>query len=110
MGEVISIEEYRASKLKKEVELLSEKLSRMIEDIDIDMTSKPYYMPSEEMIDQYSLDFSSISYDHNSHPVKTLAEVTDILTSTMLSLDTMGHRKWADQLGDILGDMFNVQQ
>ena len=59
------------------------------------MSPQPYFMTLDEM--------NMLSGDIKT---ETLSEITDVLAETMLSLDVLGHKKWADRLGDILGDIF----
>ena len=108
MGKVVSLEEYRAKKLEAEVQKLSRKLSHMIDDLCIDMTPQPYFVPLDEVYDVTGYDY--LSEYQVGNPITDMSEVTDALTGAMLALDGLGHKKWADQIGDMLGEIFNVKK
>lgn len=105
MAEVINLTEYINKKKEKEVKDLSRKLADIIEDLDIKEEFKMYTHEPEDYI--YGLPSIYTMYPpNNMAAVQTLSDITDILTTLTISLDSMGYIEWANQISNVVGEMF----
>jgi uncharacterized membrane protein len=100
MAEILDLQAYREKKAKEEVAQLAEELNEIIATLNIDTSPKPYYVPYDEM---YTM--SAYTYQVG-NPITSISEVTDALTGAMLALDSLGKKKLADKIGDVLGVIF----
>ena len=112
MGEIIDLTKYLKKKEEKELDELSSRLASLIEDLGI---TEDFEMYMEGLDDVYggagmpyvytmSAPYSS-AYS-NPESVTTLSDITDVLTKLTLQLDEMGYTKWADQISNVVGEMF----
>ena len=98
MGQVIYIDKWLSQKKEKEVIFLATKLRNIIDELSVEIEPKPYFLSIEEMNEL--IDATPAA----ENKLTSLSEITDILTETMISLDVLGHKIWADKLGDIVGE------
>ena len=92
MGQVIYIDKWLSQKKEKEVIFLATKLRNIIDELSVEIEPKPYFLSIEEMNEL--IDATPAA----ENKLTSLSEITDILTETMISLDVLGHKIWADNL------------
>ena len=105
MAEVIDLMHYINKKKEKEVNDLAQRLSNIIESLDLESEYEMYTATS----DDYSYGVPhiyTISAPGEANAVKTLSDVTDVLTKLTFQLDEMGLSQWANKLSCIVGEMF----
>ena len=112
MAEVIDITKYIKKKEEQELDSLSTRLADLIEDLGI---QDDFQMYMESLDDSYlGIPYVYTMYGgslyHSSNvdvsQVKTLSDITDVLTKLTIQLDEMGYVKWADQISTVVGEMF----
>ena len=105
MAEVIDITKYIKQKKERELDALSRKLAAMIEDLGITAEPEMYVPATDDQI--YGLPSIYAVYPQNyAKQAENLSDVTDILTSLVIRLDGMGHTTWANQISNVVGEMF----
>jgi len=106
MADIIDLTKYFKSKEEDQVDKLAQRLAELIEDLGI-KDQYEMYMSKEEEGKIYGLPFVyTISQPEITSQVKTLSDITDVLTTLTITLDDMGHASWANQISDIVGEMF----
>ena len=111
MAEVIDLTKYINQRKEKELEALSTKLANLIEEMGLKDNFEMYMDENNEF--QSDLPYVYTMYPtyyaqnyYSPSPVNTLQDVTDVLTQLTLQLDEMGYKKWADQISNVVGEMF----
>lgn len=111
MAEVIDLTKYIKQRKEKELDALSTKLADLIEEMGLKDNFEMYVDGNEDY-------YTGLPYIYTMYPtyyaqnyadpakVKSLQDVTDVLTQLTLQLDEMGYKKWADQISDVVGEMF----
>ena len=106
MAEVIDLSKYLKKKENEEIEILSTRLSQMIEELGITHEFEAYMESSEDYIYGMPFVFTMFPQLPETNQVSTLSDVTDVLTTITLKLDEMGYTGWADGISKIVGEMF----
>lgn len=105
MAEIIDITEYRKKKDDKEIEVLSQRLADLISDMDLEAEYEMYMDDKDNYI--YGMPFIFTMFPpQQTNEVKNLSDITDVLTTLTITLDGMGHSNWANQISDVVGEMF----
>ena len=105
MADIIDLTKYLKEKEAANVDKLALRLAELIDDLDIKDQYEMYM--NKEVDGIYGLPFVyTISQPEITSQVKTLSDVTDVLTTLTITLDDMGHANWANQISDIVGEMF----
>ena len=111
MAEVIDLTKYIKKQKEKELDALSTKLADLIDEMGLKDNFEMYMDDN----DNY---FSGLPYIYTMYPtyyaqnytdpsqVRSLQDITDVLTQLTLQLDEMGYKKWADQISNVVGEMF----
>ena len=66
--------------------------------------NEDYYTGLPYIYTMYPSYYNQVSNNHTK--VDTLQDITDVLTQLTLQLDEMGYKKWANQISDVVGEMF----
>ena len=109
MAEIIDLTKIIKQREQKNLDELSERLANLIEDLDLSHDFE-MFMESEDGV--YGMPYVYTMYTPPVSPyiqekkVKTLSDVTDVLTKLTLQLDGLGYTKWANQISEIVGEMF----
>ena len=105
MAEVIDITKHIKRREEAELEALSTKLAEMIEELGISEEFE-MYMESPDYV--YGMPFVYTMFPSlpETNHVRTLSDITDVLTTIVLKLDEMGHTKWANDISKTVGQMF----
>lgn len=114
MAEVIDLTKYLQKKEEREIEILSSKLADLMEEMGV---TNDFEMYMEDFGEMYPLPGMPYVYTMYSSPycqkdftdsneVSSLSDITDVLTRLTLQLDEMGYTKWADQISNVVGEMF----
>ena len=106
MAEVIDITKYIKKREEEELEKLSTRLADLISDLDLEDKFEMYMSETEDYMYGIPFIYTMMPPVNDTHKVETLSDVTDVLTTLVLQLDDMGHSKWANQISDIVGEMF----
>ena len=105
MADIIDITEYIKKKEDDELEDLSQRLADLISDLDLTEQYEMYMGNEDDYV--YGMPFIFTMFPpQQTNEVKSLSDITDVLTSLTITLDGMGHSKWANQISDIVGEMF----
>jgi len=105
MADIIDFKKYLKAKESDDVDELAQRLSDLIEDLGIKDQYEMYM--SNEGDNVYGMPFVyTLSQPQEASHVKTLADITDVLTTLTITLDGMGHGNWANKISDIVGEMF----
>ena len=111
MAEVIDITKYIKKREEKELDVLATKLANLIEEMGLKDNFEMY-------MDDNDHTYTGLPYVYTMYPtyyaqnysdpsqVKTLQDITDVLTQLTLQLDDLGYKKWADQISNVVGEMF----
>jgi len=105
MAEVIDITEYIKKKEESNIEDLSQRLEKLISELDITTEYEMYVDHEKDYIYGMPFIFTMLPPQKTSE-VKSLSDITDVLTSLTITLDGMGYNRWANQISDIVGEMF----
>lgn len=110
MAEVIDLTKYIKKKKEKELDALSTKLADLIEEMGLKDNFEMYVEDSEY---NYGMPYIYTMYPtyyaqnyESGEKVKSLQDITDVLTQLTLQLDELGYKKWADRISDVVGEMF----
>ena len=106
MADIINLSNYIKKKDEKELDDLSSKLATMIEEMGLSTDFESYMNSSENYIYGMPYIYTIFPLQPEPEQVKTLADVTDVLTTLTIQLDEMGHTGWADDISKIIGEMF----
>ena len=106
MAEVIDLTKYLKKKEEEDLDELAQRLADLIEDLDLEDQYQMYMSSMDDYIYGMPFIYTMMPPMTASNKVETLSDVTDVLTSLTLQLDSMGHTKWANQISNIVGDMF----
>lgn len=111
MAEVIDLTKYIKKKEEKELEALSTKLANLIEEMGLKDNFEMYVEDNEDY--NYGMPYIYTMYPtfyaqnySSGSKVKSLQDITDVLTQLTLQLDELGYKKWADRISDVVGEMF----
>jgi|TARA_R110000823_G_scaffold248933_1_gene372417 hypothetical protein len=106
MAEVIDITELIKKKEEKKIEALSQKLADLITELDL-KEEYEMYMAEDTKDYVYGMPYVFTMFPpQQTSGVKSLSDITDVLTTLTITLDGMGHSKWANQISDVVGEMF----
>lgn len=112
MAEIINLCEYIKKREEKEIDRLSEKLADLISDLDLEDQFEMYVSAQEDSDHVWGMPYVFTTQYYDAHDssiykkVKTLSDVTDVLTGITLELDAMGYTGWADKISQVVGEMF----
>lgn len=105
MDNVIDITKLIKKKEIANVDALSERLACMISELNLSEEYEMYMAEGDDYV--YGMPFIFTMFPlSKTNEVKTLADVTDVLTTLTITLDSMGYDKWANQISSIVGEMF----
>jgi|TARA_R110001592_G_scaffold275122_3_gene542108 hypothetical protein len=105
MAEIIDITKYIKKKEEENLNDMSQRLADIISGLDMSEQYKMYMEESDNYV--YGMPYLFTMFPTQpADEVKSLSDVTDVLTTLTITLDGMGHSKWADQISSIVGDMF----
>tara|TARA_R110001583_G_scaffold192698_2_gene359553 strand:+ start:228 stop:575 length:348 start_codon:yes stop_codon:yes gene_type:complete len=105
MDNVIDITELIKKKDNANVDALSEKLANVISELNLSEEYEAYMAEGSDYV--YGMPFIFTMFPlSKTNEVKTLSDVTDVLTTLTITLDNMGYDKWANQISSIVGEMF----
>jgi len=105
MAEVINLTEYINKRKEKEVSDLAKELAAIIEELELEENFQMY--PSDPSGITYGMpEIYTIYAPNDVNAVRTLSDITDILTTLTISLDGMGYIQWANQISSVVGEMF----
>ena len=105
MAEVIDITPHIKRRQEKELDKLAQKLADTIEELGLTSDFEMYIENQEDYM-------SGMPYIYTVYPqsyvkqAESLSDITDILTSLVIKLDGLGHTKWANQISNVVGEMF----
>ena len=106
MADIIDITKYIKKKEDDEIEELSQRLADLISDLDLTEQYEMYMSNEDNYI--YGMPFIFTMFPpQQTNEVKSLSDITDVLTSLTITLDGMGYSKWANQISNIVGEMFS---
>lgn len=113
MAEIIDLTKVLKEREEKEIERLSSKLAGMIEELGATEDFEMYmdsiddsYLGIPHIYTMYTPYYMKSLGNYNPEKVKSLSDITDVLTKLTLQLDEMGYTKWADQISNVVGEMF----
>ena len=111
MAEIINLCEYIKKREEKEIDRLSQKLADLISELDLEDQFEMYVESQEENDQIWGMPyiFTAPYYsppNSDYQKVKSLSDVTDVLTGITLELDAMGYSHWADKISAVVGEMF----
>jgi hypothetical protein len=103
MAEIIDITAFIKQKEEQKIDALSQKLADLIAELDLKEEYEMYM--AEDYVYGMPYVFTMFPPQQTSG-VKSLSDITDVLTTLTITLDGMGHSKWANQISDVVGEMF----
>jgi len=106
MAEIIDLTSYLYKKESDHVEELSQRLADLITDLGIKEQYEMYMSEEDDYIYGMPFIYTMLPPQETSQ-VKSLADVTDVLTMLTITLDGMGYSNWANQISSIVGEMFS---
>ena len=113
MAEIIDLTKVLKEREERELDRLSSKLASLIEELGAGEDFEMYmssvddtYLGIPHIYTMYAPYYMKSLGSYNPEKVKSLSDITDVLTKLTLQLDEMGYTKWADQISEVVGEMF----
>ncbi len=107
MAEIIDLTKYIKKREERELDELSARLANLISDLGLEEQYEMYMANTEDYVYGTPYIFTMMPPpSSDTQKVETLSDVTDVLTTLVLQLDGMGYSKWANQISDVVGEMF----
>jgi hypothetical protein len=105
MAEVIDLTKYIKKREERELDELAQKLADTIEELGLTSDFEMYMADQENYI--YGLPYIYTVYPPDRFKqADNLSDITDILTSLVIKLDGLGYSRWANQVSNVVGEMF----
>ncbi len=107
MAEIIDLMAIINKRKEKEVNDLAQKLADVIEDLGIEQDFQMYVEDlNDGFVDTPYIYTIAAPYYNDPNHVTSLSDITDVLTKITLQLDMMGYNQWANQISNVVGEMF----
>ena len=107
MAEIIDLMEIINKRKEKEVNDLAQKLADIIDELDLESDFQMYIENLEDgFVDTPYIYTLAAPYYTEPNQVSSLSDITDVLTKITLQLDMLGYSDWANQISNVVGEMF----